>query len=206
MRLNYKKSKIDFKSVDKNPISLFLKWLNEALEVNKNEANACILSTVSSDNKPTSRVVLLKDLSENGFVFFTNYTSKKSIDIHNNPHVAINFYWPELERQVRVEGKAKKIDPNASDHYFKSRPRDSQLGAWLSDQSTLLDLDYDFTTSLSKLEAKFQGKEVVRPQNWGGFCVQPRSIEFWQGRPMRFHDRLLYEFYSKEWHKKRLAP
>ena len=206
MRLDYRKSKIDFESIDENPISLFLKWFNEALGVNKNEANACTLSTISFDNKPASRMVLLKDVSERGFVFFTNYTSQKSIDIHNNHHVALNFYWPELERQVRVGGEAKKIDAEDSDNYFKTRPRESQLGAWLSDQSSSIALDYDFTSSLRVLEDKFLGKEVTRPSNWGGYCIYPKNIEFWQGRPLRFHDRLLYELHSGEWHKKRLAP
>ena len=206
MRLNYSKSKIDFENIDENPISLFSKWFDDALKVSKNEANACVLSTISSEKKPTSRVVLLKDISDKGFTFFTNYKSKKSIDIENNHYVALNFYWPELERQVIITGEANKIDSKDSDYYFKSRPRDSQLGAWLSDQSSSIKLDYSFTSLLNALETKFKGKQVTRPLHWGGYCVNPYKIEFWQGRPFRFHDRLLYELDKGYWHKKRLAP
>lgn len=206
MRLNYKKSKIDFENLDENPISFFIKWFNDALAVNKNEANACVLSTVSCDGKPSSRVVLLKAVSVKGFSFFTNYRSDKSIDIQNNKHVALNFYWSELERQVRISGEAEKIDENDSDDYFKSRPRESQMGAWLSDQSTSIDLHYNFTDSLTVLENKFKGKEVTRPSYWGGYNIDANKIEFWQGRPSRFHDRVLYEFDGRNWNKKRLAP
>ena len=206
MRLNYQKSKIDFENLDENPINFFLNWFNEALKINKNEANSCVLSTISSDHKPSSRVVLLKDITDKGFTFFTNYKSDKSLDIENNKHVALNFYWPELERQVRISGEAKKIGPKKSDDYFKSRPRESQLGAWLSDQSSSIKLNYNFTTSLNVLKTEFKGKEVDRPLHWGGYCINPDKIEFWQGRPSRFHDRILYEFDAENWHKKRLAP
>ena len=206
MRLDYKKSKIDFENLDENPITFFLKWFDDALKTNKNEANACVLATMSSDHKPSSRVVLLKAVSDKGFTFFTNYKSDKSIDITTNKYVALNFYWPELERQVRINGEAKKINPKDSDAYFKSRPRESQLGAWLSDQSTAIDLNYNFTASFNDLENQFKGKEVKRPLHWGGYNIDAQKIEFWQGRPSRFHDRILYEFDGENWHKKRLAP
>lgn len=206
MRINYQKSQIDFENLDNNPINFFLEWFNDALKISKNEANACVLSTISSDHKPSSRVVLLKYLSENGFTFFTNYNSKKSLDIENNNNVALNFYWPELERQVRICGLVKKIESKKSDDYFKSRPRKSQLGAWLSDQSSPIDIDYDISTSLELLETKFKDQAVNRPLNWGGYCVKPNKIEFWQGRPSRFHDRVLYELDKGNWNKKRLAP
>ena len=206
MRLNYQKSKIDFENLDENPIDFFLKWFNEARNVNKYEANACVLSTVTSDNKPASRVVLLKDVGNKSFTFFTNYKSDKSFDIANNKNVALNFYWPELERQVRISGEANKIDAKDSDDYFKTRPRESQIGAWLSDQSAVIDLNCDFSDLLGELEDRFKGKEVTRPVSWGGYCVNPDKMEFWQGRPSRFHDRILYEHDGKEWSKKRLAP
>ena len=206
MRLNYQKSKIDFDNLDNNPIDFFLEWFNEAVKINKNEANACVLSTISSDYKPSSRLVLLKDITEKGFTFFTNYESDKSVDIENNNNVALNFYWPELERQVRINGLAKRIESKKSDDYFKIRPRESQLAAWLSDQSSSIDLDYDFTGSLEILETKFKDKEVNRPLNWGGYCIAPNRIEFWQGRPSRFHDRVLYVLDRGSWNKKRLAP
>ena len=206
LRLNYKKSAIDFKNLEDNPISFFLKWFDDTLKVNKDEANACVLSTVSVENKPSSRVVLLKSVNEKGFTFFTNYKSDKSLDIQNNPNVSLNFYWPELERQVRITGIAEQISPKDSDEYFKNRPRESQMGAWLSHQSTSIGLYYDFMDTLNKLESTFKGKDIERPLHWGGYCIIPSKIEFWQGRPSRLHDRLLYEFDENIWNKKRLAP
>ena len=206
LRLNYKKSTIDFKNLAKNPIQYFMNWFEDALKVNKQEANACVLSSVSSDNCPSSRVVLLKGVTENGFTFFTNYKSSKAKDIDANPNVALNFYWPELERQVRIVGIAKKITINDSDTYFKSRPRESQMGAWLSDQSKVIGLDYNFMETLNSLESKFKDKEVERPLHWGGYCIEPIKVEFWQGRPSRLHDRLEYKIEDGKWIYKRLAP
>ena len=206
LRLNYKKSTIDFKNLAKNPIQYFMNWFEDALKVNKQEANACVLSSVSSDNCPSSRVVLLKEVNENGFTFFTNYKSSKAKDIDANPNVALNFYWPELERQVRIVGIAKKIMINDSDNYFKSRPRESQMGAWLSDQSKVIGLDYNFMETLNSLESKFKDKEVERPLHWGGYCIEPIKVEFWQGRPSRLHDRLEYKIEDGKWIYKRLAP
>tara|TARA_B100000768_G_scaffold178987_1_gene195762 strand:- start:573 stop:1208 length:636 start_codon:yes stop_codon:yes gene_type:complete len=206
LRLNYNKSIIDFKNLTEDPFQYFRRWFVDALKSNKGEANACVLSTVSSDNYPKSRVVLLKEVSDTGFTFFTNYESDKAKDINVNPNVALNFYWPELERQVRITGLAKKISINESDIYFKSRPRDSQMGAWLSDQSKVIELDYNFMDTLNSLERKFKGKKVERPLHWGGYCICPIRIEFWQGRPSRLHDRLVYEIDGKKWNKKRLAP
>ena len=206
LRLNYKKSTIDFKNLAENPIHYFMNWFEDALKVNKQEANACVLSTISSDNHPSSRVVLLKEVNETGFTFFTNYQSSKAKDIDANPNVALNFYWPELERQVRITGVAKKIAINDSDTYFESRPRDSQMGAWLSDQSEVIGLDYNFIDTLSSLESKFKDKAVTRPLHWGGYCIMPLKVEFWQGRPSRLHDRLVYEMKNGKWIYKRLAP
>tara|TARA_B100000767_G_scaffold31732_1_gene27129 strand:- start:751 stop:1386 length:636 start_codon:yes stop_codon:yes gene_type:complete len=206
LRLNYKKSTIDFKNLAENPIQHFMNWFEDALKVNKQEANACVLSTISSDNYPSSRVVLLKEVNEKGFTFFTNYKSSKAKDIDENQNVALNFYWPELERQVRISGIAKKISTNDSDAYFKSRPRDSQMGAWLSDQSTVIGLDYNFMDTLNSLEIKFTDKPVERPLHWGGYCIEPVKVEFWQGRPSRLHDRLIYEIDGNKWKQNRLAP
>ena len=206
MRRNYTKSKIDFENLENDPISFFLKWFDEALKVNKHEANACVLSTISANNTPLSRVVLLKDISNKGFTFFTNYKSDKAINIKENNSVALNFFWPELERQVRINGDAKKINAKDSNNYFKERPRESQLAAWLSNQSSSIDLSHDFSSLFRKLETKYKNKEINRPLNWGGYCVFPKKIEFWQGRPSRFHDRLLYELEGQKWNRKRLAP
>ena len=206
LRLNYKKSTIDFKNLAKNPIQYFMNWFEDALKVNKQEANACVLSSVSSDNCPSSRVVLLKGVTENGFTFFTNYKSSKAKDIDANPNVALNFYWPELERQVRITGTAKKIAINDSDTYFESRPRDSQMGAWLSDQSKVINLDYNFMDTLNSLQTKFKDKPLTRPLHWGGYCIVPVKVEFWQGRPSRLHDRIVYEKPGSDWKTYRLNP
>ena len=206
MRLEYNSSKINFDNLDESPIDFFLKWFDQATKNDKYEANACVLSTVSTANKPYSRIVLLKHVDDKGFVFFTNYKSDKSLDIENNNYVALNFYWPSQERQVRINGIAEKISSKDSDNYFKNRPRESQMGAWLSDQSSLVDFNHDFTDQLDLLESKFKGKEVDRPLHWGGYNISPDKIEFWQGRPSRLHDRLLYEFDGVCWSMKRLAP
>lgn len=206
IRTDYKKSKIDFKNLESNPINLFVKWFEDALKVKKEEANSCVLSTIDSDNRPTSRVVLLKSVNDYGFVFFTNYNSQKSININNNKHVAINFFWQELEKQVRISGNAKKLDAESSDAYFKTRPRESQMGAWISPQSKNIPLDYNFKDDLDSLKNKFSGKPIKRPAYWGGYIIQPYKIEFWQGRPSRLHDRILYELNGKVWKKIRLAP
>tara|TARA_B100000902_G_scaffold398800_1_gene466946 strand:- start:952 stop:1587 length:636 start_codon:yes stop_codon:yes gene_type:complete len=206
MRLDYNKSVIDFDNLDSDPVVFFLKWFNDAIKINTIEANACVLSTVSADNKPSSRVVLLKDITDRGFTFFTNYKSKKSIHIENNNSVALNFFWPALERQVRITGKAEKVSSKESDNYFKSRPRFSKLGVLLSDQSSSIDLDYNFSKSLDDLEAKFKDQEIARPSYWGGYCITADTVEFWQGRPSRFHDRIVYEYNLGKWHITRLAP
>ena len=206
LRLNYKKSTIDFNNSPENPIQYFMNWFEDALKVNNQEANACVLSTISSDNYPSSRVVLLKEVNKNGFTFFTNYKSSKAKDIDANQNVALNFYWPELERQVRILGVAKKISINDSDTYFESRPRDSQMGAWLSDQSKIIGLDYNFMDTLNSLESKFKDKPVERPLHWGGYCIDPVKVEFWQGRPSRLHHRLVYLINGDKWNKNRLAP
>tara|TARA_B110000444_G_C18622776_1_gene492976 strand:- start:158 stop:793 length:636 start_codon:yes stop_codon:yes gene_type:complete len=206
VRLNYKKSAIDFSNLEDCPIEYFLNWFTDALAINKDEANACVLSTVSEISSPSSRVVLLKEVNDNGFTFFTNYSSNKSKDIDSNPNVALNFYWPELERQVRVNGTAKKITKEESNAYFKSRPRESQLGALLSKQSRVINLNYSFIDNLNKLEVSNIGKQINCPSDWGGYCVSPSKVEFWQGRPSRLHDRLLYKLEDDVWSKMRLAP
>ena len=158
-RVDYKKFKINFKNLDENPIDFFLNWFDDILQINK-EANACVLSTVSHDKKPSSRVILLKDVSEQGFIFFTNYQSDKSVDIEGNNYVALNFHWSELERQVRIYGKAEKISDRESDIYFKSRPRESQMGAYLSNQSRVINFDYNFSEKLEELINRMQGKNI----------------------------------------------
>jgi pyridoxamine 5'-phosphate oxidase len=205
LREDFNRYKIDFKNLPEHPLSLFDKWIEQALNENK-EANAFVLSTVSNKNIPSSRVLLLRDYDKKGFTFFTNYKSIKANDIENNNYVALNFYWPEFQRQVRIVGKAKKISDLDSDKYFSSRPRESQLGAWVSEQSAVIPLDTAFANKMEKMKSKFEGKKVERPLYWGGYRVAPISIEFWQGRPSRLHDRVRYTLDKRKWKSDRLSP
>ena len=171
------------------------------------EVNAMTLTTIGLDGFPKSRVVLLKRFNENGFVFFTNYNSEKGKAIAANPHVCISFFWPAMERQVIIKGTAHKLAENLSDGYFESRPRGSQLGALVSHQSEPLESRELLEDKLKKLEAEFEGKEIPRPAYWGGFTVEPHSVEFWQGRPNRLHDRLLFKLGDDyNWELIRLNP
>lgn len=204
-RINYKKKAINYNNVFDNPIDFFIEWINEAFTNKCLEPNAFVLSTIEQ-NTPTSRVLLLKNIENDGFVFYTNYDSSKSEHIKINNNVALNFFWPELERQVRVIGCAYKINDVLSDEYFASRPRESQFGAILSNQSSKIDFNYDFDSKQNSLQEKYKNKKIERPINWGGFKVIPAKIEFWQGRPSRLHDRLLYELKSNKWNKTRLSP
>ena len=206
LRLSYGINKIDFNDLEENPIIFFKRWFEIALKNTKSEANSCVLSTITKLNTPSTRVVLLKDITDNGFVFFTNFNSSKSTDMSNNNNVSLNFYWPEIERQVRINGTVTKINRKKSVEYFQSRPRESQLGAWLSEQSSSINFDHSFDSELNIIEDKFKNKDIECPSYWGGYCVKPLKFEFWQGRPSRLHDRLIYEFESNCWKLKRLAP
>ena len=206
IRVDYNKSIIDYNQMPDSPFELFKLWLDKAILVDNDNANAFVLSTVSSKGLPSSRVVLLRGLDNNGLTFFTNYNSCKSLNIDVNNNVSINFFWPQLEKQVRILGIASKISPDESDIYFNSRPKQSQLGALLSNQSTEISLDHDYTNHLFKLEAEHVNKEVIRPKYWGGYVVKPEYFEVWQGRPSRLHDRLCYSYENDSWLKTRKAP
>jgi len=206
IRVDYNKSNIDYNQMPDSPFELFKFWLDKAILVDNENANAFVLSTVSSNSLPSSRVVLLRGLDNNGLTFFTNYNSSKSLDIDINNNVSINFFWPQLEKQVRILGSASKISSDESDIYFNSRPKHSQLGALLSNQSTEISLDHDYTNHLSKLEAEHANKKVIRPKYWGGYRVKPEYFEFWQGRPSRLHDRLCYSYKNNSWLKTRKSP
>jgi pyridoxamine 5'-phosphate oxidase len=207
LRIDYKKGELSENTIGTDPIIFFKKWFEEALNSNVLEPNAMVLSTVDVDNKPQSRVVLLKDISEGGFTFFTNYSSNKGQEIANNANVSLLFFWAELERQVRIGGIAKKISREDSEQYFHSRPRGSQIGAHVSPQSKVI-ASRDVLEQLQlELERKFEGIEIPLPSNWGGYRVEPNVIEFWQGRSNRLHDRIRFSLRNgQEWNIERLAP
>jgi len=206
LRHDFSKSTLSEKEVDKDPIKQFEKWFKQAVDAKVNEPNAMVVSTVGEHNKPSSRILLLRNFSDQGFVFYTNYHSKKGKDIEQNPFACLNFFWPELERQVRIEGKLVKQNDKDSDLYFASRPRTSQLGAWVSQQSEVLKNRKDLDENYSALEKKYEGKEIPRPPFWGGFELKPESFEFWQGRPSRLHDRIRYTMEFEKWGIERLYP
>ena len=194
------------KNINPNPFKQFDIWFEEAKKIGLKDPNAMNVASSSKDGIPSSRMVLLKSHDENGFVFYTNYTSRKSKEIIDNPHVALNFFWDALERQVRIEGKIEKIDSKISDEYFSSRSRLSQLGAHASEQSQVIQ-SYDIITNkLKELEKEFDGKEIPRPNHWGGFIIVPESIEFWQGHEGRIHDRLKFYKVDQQWKINRLSP
>ena len=184
--------------VGNDPLAFFRTWYKEAFDSAQAEPHAMSVATVSADGKPSSRIVYLKELNEDGFVFYTNYNSQKGKDLAQNPTICALFFWNVLERQVRIEGMAHKIDEATSDAYFASRPRESQLGAWASHQSDLLENRESLQTRLEELSEKFPNK-VPRPPHWGGYFIVPESIEFWQGRPSRLHDRIVFEKQDDSW-------
>jgi len=206
LRSEYSKESLDESTVAKSPELQFDAWFREAVEAKVHESNAMVLSTASRDGKPSARVVLLRNYSAEGFVFYTNYNSRKAQEIAANPFAALTFFWPELERQVRVEGRLVKQQAEESDRYFMSRPRSSRLGAWASPQSELLPGREALNELLKKAEERFKDQEVPRPDWWGGYVLQPDRVEFWQGRPSRLHDRVCYMKQEGGWHVGRLAP
>jgi pyridoxamine 5'-phosphate oxidase len=206
IRKEYAGAALNERDAEKNPFTQFQKWFQQVIDAKVTEPNVMTLASVN-ENKPSARIVLLKDFDENGFVFFTNYESCKGKEIIQNPNVALVFFWKELDRQVRVMGAAHKISQKDSEEYFHSRPRGSQIGAWASNQSEII-ANRDFLEKRFRdLGKKFDGKDVPLPPYWGGFCVVPSKIEFWQGRPDRMHDRLLYTRQpDHSWTLDRLSP
>lgn len=207
-RKTYSQRELLEKEVPENPMQLFQTWFYEADENDRvDEANAMSVSTIGLDGFPKTRVVLLKQYTYEGFVFYTNYDSEKGKAITAHPQVCLSFFWPSMERQIIIKGTAEKIAPNLSDGYFESRPLGSQLGAIVSPQSEVIPSREYLEEALHQLENEYQGKEVPRPEHWGGFLVRPQSIEFWQGRPNRLHDRLRYTLTEEyDWKMERLAP
>ena len=206
-RKSYEKGELLETNVPENPLELFRKWFHEVDSFFSGETNAMTLSTLGLDGFPKSRIVLLKKYTYEGFIFYTNYDSEKGRAILNNPNVCLSFFWQSAERQVIIKGKAEKIAENLSDGYFESRPRGSQLGALVSNQSQVVTSREAMEAKLKSLESEYEGKEIPRPKNWGGFIVKPVEIEFWQGRPNRLHDRLRYTLQDDyNWSICRLSP
>jgi pyridoxamine 5'-phosphate oxidase len=208
LREDYRLATLDESSCEPSPIQQFAHWFTDAKTARLKEPNAMSIATSTLDGRPSSRIVLLKEFGESGFIFYTNYGSQKGREIETNPHVALNFLWAELERQVRIEGTVTRIPADKSEAYFRSRPRGSRIGAWVSHQSERIENRAVLETRLAELETRFAGSDDIPPPDyWGGFCVQPERIEFWQGRTSRLHDRILYERQNTaEWNVSRLSP
>ena len=207
LREDYRLASLDEASCETNPIDQFATWFAEAKSSGLKEPNAMSLATCTLGGRPSSRIVLLKEFSKAGFIFYTNYGSQKGKECETNPHVALNFLWAELERQVRVEGTVTRVPPEKSEAYFRGRPRGSRIGAWVSNQSELIEDRLILDNRLADIEAKYKGSDdIPPPPYWGGFCVQPERIEFWQGRTSRLHDRILYTRAGEDWVRGRLSP
>ncbi len=207
LRNEYSKADLDATQVAGHPIAQFEKWFAEARKSDVPEPNAMNLATVSESGRPSSRIVLLKSVENDGFVFYTNYQSQKGKELAENPACALNFFWPELERQVRVEGVAFPVSEDKSTAYFQSRPRESQVGAWASPQSHVIASREILEERAKQIEKKYENLNVLpKPKQWGGYKVEPYLIEFWQGRKSRLHDRIIYTRSDGGWKIGRLAP
>lgn len=206
LRKDYTQTGLSRENLLDSPFEQFNSWFNQAQEAKLDEPNAMSIATVSADGAPSSRTVLLKIFDEKGFVFFTNYHSQKAQEIAHNPNVALLFPWLPLERQVRISGQVEKISTKESFAYFTSRPHGSQLGAWISPQSQVIESRDFLKMKLAEMKAKFSSGKIPLPNAWGGYRVKPSKFEFWQGRSNRLHDRFLYELVNNQWQINRLAP
>ena len=205
IREDYSKQALSEQECDADPVVQFEKWLDEAVRAQVNEPTAVNVAAVGEDGRPNSRMVLLKEVNKRGFVFFTNYLSRKGRSLSAHPFAALTFFWPELERQVRIEGRVEKLAAEASDEYFASRPYTSRIGAWASEQSSVI-ADKGVLIRRAAAIGLKHPLHVPRPPHWGGYLVVPDRMEFWQGRPSRLHDRICYRLLNGAWLKERLAP
>jgi pyridoxamine 5'-phosphate oxidase len=207
LRRNYAHGEITERNADPDPIRQFHVWFQDAQVADSIEPNAMFLATTSTQGRPSGRVVLLKEFGELGFVFYTSYLSRKAQEMDANPFAALTFFWAELERQVRIEGQVQRVDRQESEEYFRTRPRGSKLGAWVSEQSRVVGSREVLETRLKHLEERFAGTEdIPTPEFWGGYRLLPDLLEFWQGRPNRLHDRLVYRRSGTGWILERLCP
>ena len=207
LREDYRAQTLDIREVALDPIQQFEVWFKEALDSEVKEPNAMTVATTNSEGQPSARIILLKGFDEKGFVFYTNYNSKKGIELAQNPNVALVFLWKELERQIRIEGVTKKVSSIQSTEYFQSRPKGSQIGAWASPQSQIVESRLQLENNYEELKEKYKNKLILpKPTHWGGYVVQPKLIEFWQGRSSRLHDRICYTAQGEQWSIERLAP
>lgn len=207
LRQEYSSAQLTETTTNNNPVKQFDTWFNEAIEAKLHEPNAMTLSTATRDGVPSARIVLLKGYDNHGFVFYTNYLSRKGKEITKNPVAAITFFWGELERQVRIEGTIEKLSKEQSERYFQTRPKSSQLGALASPQSQEIAGREVLESKMAQLEAEYADKEIPKPSFWGGYILKPRMVEFWQGQQSRLHDRIVYKkIDNSTWKKVRLAP
>lgn len=206
LRQEYRSAVLTEQDIDQNPILQFKKWFQQALDAQLYEPNVMTLATATASGIPSARIVLLKGFDEHGFIFYTNYESHKGRELQENPRAALVFFWAELERQVRIEGEVSKVSPEVSTAYFHSRPHGSQIGAMVSPQSQVIKSRDELENHIVILKDKYAGQEIPRPDHWGGYIVKPTSMEFWQGRPSRLHDRIRYKFVDGSWIIDRLAP
>lgn len=206
LRQEYRSAELLEQDIDQNPVAQFKKWFQQALDAQLYEPNVMTLATASPQGIPSARIVLLKGFDAQGFVFYTNYDSHKGRELQENPHAALVFFWAELERQVRIEGTVSKVDPEVSTAYFHSRPQGSQIGAMVSPQSQVINRREELENHIVILKQQYADLEIPRPDHWGGYLVKPTTIEFWQGRPSRLHDRIRYKLVDGNWIINRLAP
>lgn len=206
LREDFTKGTLNETDVNKNPSLQFEHWLAQAVEGQVPEVQAMTLATVGEDGKPSARIVYLREFEHNQFWFYGNYNSRKAKHMEQNPNISLSFFWPELERQIRIEGKVIKCHPNNSDTYFNNRPFESKLGSWASNQSGVISSRDELISKVEEYKSKFTPETIQRPEFWGGWILQANYYEFWQGRKSRLHDRIVYELDNNEWVIKRLAP